>query len=635
VCPANIPQSVCDTFEVEGNAVDDSGAGLPEDWNSIISSSDANGVLPQGQLSGPSGGASPRIYIDDTGVADQIFTTGGSKDANSLSGWRHTIGSVPDKDEILHGGAAAYTDAVTGHRILAFFADRFDNSGDSNIGLWFFKDPNVSLNSNGTFNGTHLTGDLFVIGAFTQGGSTSTLLIYKWVDSAADCSGQLFNNHLCFLGTGPAFVNSGPIAVNWPYRQKGSNVVCNQGPCTIPQPGLFFEGALDLDALGISGTNSCFSSFLLETRSSQTITATLKDFAFGNFNTCPHISVDKVPSQAEACEGTPISFTYTVSSPASASVTVNVTVVDDNGTPGDPSDDFCLNPGAGGGACSTFPVGNGGCSFQLAPGQSLTCSTAPQILSPGTHTNTVTATATFGSFTDTDTATATVVINPNPTCTVSPATATVCFGQTATFTANPTGGTAPYTFLWNTGATTQAITVGTTGTYSVVVTDSKGCTTSCQASLLVDAQILVSVNSAERCSDGPAQTLTASPSGGSGGFTFLWNTGATTQSIDVTAAGTYSVVVTDSLGCSAGNSGTLTVNPKPVITIDTVACSTSSSITLTAHSTGGTGAVTFVWDDGTVGATRTVNATGSYSVTGTDSKGCTGTASKTVGLCAP
>src|SRR5215813_2464473 len=128
VCPANIPQSVCDTFEVEGNAVDDSGAGLPEDWNSIISSSDANGVLPQGQLSGPSGGASPRIYIDDTGVADQIFTTGGSKDANSLSGWRHTIGSVPDKDEILHGGAAAYTDAVTGHRILAFFADRFDNS---------------------------------------------------------------------------------------------------------------------------------------------------------------------------------------------------------------------------------------------------------------------------------------------------------------------------------------------------------------------------------------------------------------------------------------------------------------------------------------------------------------------------
>jgi hypothetical protein len=63
--------------------------------------------------------------------------------------------------------------------------------------------------------------------------------------------------------------------------------------------------------------------------------------------------------------------------------------------------------------------------------------------------------------------------------------AVICTGDTATLTANPTGGSGPYTYLWSTGAISQAISVTTSGTYTVTVTDSNGCTA--QASQAITA----------------------------------------------------------------------------------------------------------------------------------------------------
>ena len=67
--------------------------------------------------------------------------------------------------------------------------------------------------------------------------------------------------------------------------------------------------------------------------------------------------------------------------------------------------------------------------------------------------------------------------SPSVTISTVPGT-TICTGDTATLTANPTGGTGPYTYLWSTGVTTQAISVSptTTTTYTVTVTDANGCT---------------------------------------------------------------------------------------------------------------------------------------------------------------
>src|SRR6185436_734201 len=91
--------------------------------------------------------------------------------------------------------------------------------------------------------------------------------------------------------------------------------------------------------------------------------------------------------------------------------------------------------------------------------------------------------------------TATNIVNPNPTCTVTPPTNEVCVGFSATFTVVPTNGTPGYQFSWTGPAgfvsTNQTITISNAqlvnaGFYVVVVTDSKGCTSTCQGRLIVN-----------------------------------------------------------------------------------------------------------------------------------------------------
>ena len=101
------------------------------------------------------------------------------------------------------------------------------------------------------------------------------------------------------------------------------------------------------------------------------------------------------------------------------------------------------------------------------------------------------------------------------TCTVNPAAATNCAGVAQVFTASASGGTPPYSYLWNTGATTSNLTVSAVGTYTVTVSDAMGCTTQCSATLAAwpNPSCTVSPAAATNCA-GVAQTFTASASGG-------------------------------------------------------------------------------------------------------------------------
>jgi hypothetical protein len=91
---------------------------------------------------------------------------------------------------------------------------------------------------------------------------------------------------------------------------------------------------------------------------------------------------------------------------------------------------------------------------------------------------------------------AALVVNPNPTCVVSPATQTTCVGGSATFTVTVTGGTSPFTITWSgpsgftasgPTATVNNAQTANAGTYTASVVDAKGCSTSCQAALVVEA----------------------------------------------------------------------------------------------------------------------------------------------------
>ena len=107
--------------------------------------------------------------LKPTGSAETSFYTGGgSKDERPISTggqhweWDDTNDVIPDKDDLSNAFAAAYRDPDDGHVHFYFGADRFDTSGDAEVGFWFFRQP-VTLDDKPNFNGEHEIGDILVL----------------------------------------------------------------------------------------------------------------------------------------------------------------------------------------------------------------------------------------------------------------------------------------------------------------------------------------------------------------------------------------------------------------------------------------------------------------------------------------
>lgn len=275
-------------FELDGNHVLNANSAPPDDWAPL----NGNGT----NFGTPSNGGIHAFVADPAGTT--IFTQGGSKDENDISQWRHTAGSVPDKDEITNAYAVAYV--VNGDLLVFFGADRFAQNGSSNIGLWFFQDnvgPITTGPNAGKFTGLHKVGDILLVSEFSQGGDIPTIRVFEWVGSGGNQHGGTVNELAAITpaecansaGEACAIVNNTTLTgVSWPYSPKFGT------PGTFP-PGAFYEGGVNLSAIlrerGISNT-PCFASFLVETRSADTFSAQLKDFVGGSFPVCS-ISITK------------------------------------------------------------------------------------------------------------------------------------------------------------------------------------------------------------------------------------------------------------------------------------------------------------------------------------------------------
>ncbi len=136
-----------------------------------------------------------------------------------------------------------------------------------------------------------------------------------------------------------------------------------------------------------------------------------------------------------------------------------------------------------------------------------------------------------------------------------------CFGgNNGSMTATPTGGTAAYNYAWSNGQTTAQAANLAAGTYTVTVTDMNNCTATQTASLSQPPQLTVNLSFVGETTAGNNDgTATATPGGGTPSYTYLWNTGATSNKITGLAAGTYQVTVADAQGCSVTGSVTVTV----------------------------------------------------------------------------
>lgn len=114
------------------------------------------------------------------------------------------------------------------------------------------------------------------------------------------------------------------------------------------------------------------------------------------------------------------------------------------------------------------------------------------------------------------------------------------------------------------------------------------------------------------------------------GFTYLWSTGSTTQTINVTTAGSFTVTITDGLGCSNSSTVAVAVNTRPTVTVSgTATVCAGQSVTLTA-----VGGATYLWNTGVTTNTLTVtpSANTTYSVIGTNIAGCSDTATFSVAV---
>jgi SprB repeat len=205
-------------------------------------------------------------------------------------------------------------------------------------------------------------------------------------------------------------------------------------------------------------------------------------------------------------------------------------------------------------------------------------------------------------------------------------------------TLTPNGGTAPYTYVWSNGNTTNSASGLCAGHYYYTVTDANGCTYSCHTFLSNPSPLNVSCIGTNTCIGACMGSADVTASGGKAPYTYLWSNGATTASLSNLCCATYSVTVTDANGCSATCG--YTVTQTQVITLNTYVtnCSTSSACNgkICAVASNGTPGYDFNWSNGSTSSgvasdSITSLCPGNYTVTVTDANGCTRKAMRTVG----
>ncbi len=144
-------------------------------------------------------------------------------------------------------------------------------------------------------------------------------------------------------------------------------------------------------------------------------------------------------------------------------------------------------------------------------------------------------------------------------------------------------------------------------------------------------------NTPVSCRNGNNGTATAAPTGGGGPYTYLWSNGATTASITGLAAGAFTCTVTDAWGCLATTTVTIT-QPAAVLAATTAPTGTSCGLangSATASATGGTAGYTYLWSNGATTATISNVPSGTYTVTVTDTRNCTTTATALIAASNP
>lgn len=223
-----------------------------------------------------------------------------------------------------------------------------------------------------------------------------------------------------------------------------------------------------------------------------------------------------------------------------------------------------------------------------------------------------------------------VQITESPLLTSTPSQVNIlCFGDsTGSATVLVAGGSIPYTYLWTPAAPAISSNTGlAAGVYSLLITDSLGCTLSNSFTLTQTAFPLSADSSFINVLCNPDSTGEALVivTGGSPAYSYLWNTGQTDSVISAIPAGNYSVMITDLNGCQ--DSSIITISQPTLLNFTSsqvnILCFGDSSGTVAVSVTGGTPAYTYLWSPA-ISDSASANGlpVGTYSLLITDNNGC-------------
>jgi len=207
----------------------------------------------------------------------------------------------------------------------------------------------------------------------------------------------------------------------------------------------------------------------------------------------------------------------------------------------------------------------------------------------------------------------------------SVSTQAICGNNNGSVNVTTTGGVPAYTYLWNNAQTNATATNLSPGTYTVIVTDANNCSITRTVSVTQPTALTASVTTRNASCLASNGMVMASASGGTAGYTYSWSNGQSAATITGLAAGNYSVIISDSNGCTLSQaaivaSGTSSVTA--TVTSTQASC-TANNGTSTVTPGGGTSPYTYSWSNGQSAQTATGLSAGSYSVLITDANGCT------------
>ncbi len=483
-----------------------------------------------------------------------------------------------------------------------------------------------------TLTSSSATGNTWSTGATTQSITVS---------AAGTYSVNVTNGNGCVSANASRTIVVNPLPAAPTISASGPTTFCTGGSVTLTSSsasGNTWSTGATTQSITVSAAGTYTVSYVsggcTSPSASSTITVnplptTPTVSASGPTTFCTGGSVTLTSSSASGNTWSTGATTQSITVSAGGTYTVNVTngngCISTNGSSTITVNPLPTTPTISAGGPITFCAGNTvTLTSSSASGNTWsTGATTQSITVNASGTYSVTVGSAGCSATSTNTA---VTVNPLPTTPVVSASGptTFCAGNSVTLTSSSASGNT-----WSTGATTQSITVSTSGTYTVSVTDGNGCTSSTASSTItvnpLPATPTVAASGPTTFCAGGSITLTSSSASGN-----TWSTGATTQSITVSAAGNYSVTV-GAAGCTATSANTtVTVNALPSTPVVSASGPTTfcagNNITLTSSSATGN-----TWSTGATTQSITVSAAGTYTVSVTDGNGCTSsTASSTI-----